>query len=114
MQKENYTLCDRTVTVYRRQADGTVLRAPVDGCFYSWQTRVSPMRCGRKFLLVIPGETQRVFPGDRIFDGIGPKAEDVVWDRFVPALVEGLSQVQWVQPWHYGGRICHFEAGSNG
>ena len=113
MHRPNYTLCDRTVTVYRRLADGTVLREQVDGCFYNWQTQVSPQRRSRKFLLVIPGEKQKVYAGDRIYDGVGPRAEDVFWDSFVPAGVEGLSQAEWVRPWYYGGRICHTEAGSN-
>lgn len=113
MLRPNYSLCDRTVTVYRRQADGKILRCRVDGCFYNWQSMISSQRYGRKFLLVIPGENQQLCVGDRIYDGVGPREEDVVWDSFVPACVEGLSQVEWVRPWYYDGRICHVEAGSN-
>ena len=47
--------------------------------------------------------------GDRVFPGIGPKQID--WFRFVPGVVEGLSQVAYTRPTWWAGSICHVEAG---
>lgn len=103
----DYALCRQTVTVYRFE-DGRLQRLVVDGCYYAWEDR----REGgfdRKFLLVMPGNTQRVFVGDRIYDGVGPEAVD--WKDFIPVKVAGLSEVAYVRPWFWEGRMEHLEAG---
>ena len=104
----DYSLCDRTVTVYR-VGNGKLQRLVVEGCYYAYEDGLDMGGFDRKFLLVMPGACQRVFPGDRIYDGIGP--EEVQWQEFIPVKVAGLSEVAYVRPWFYGGVIQHVEAG---
>ncbi len=112
MHPVNYSLCDRTVTVYHREGS-TVTRTVAEGCYYVWQDCLVAESWGdrpvRKFLLILPGAPQRVFAGDRIYDGIGP--EEVDWDSFCPARVPGLSEAAYATPWYWEGQICHTEAG---
>lgn len=114
MNPIEYLFCDRTVTVYRKE-QGQVKRLVVENCFYHHQLVQRETGYGKRldrlFLLVMPGQHQRVFPGDRIYDGIGPAAGDIDWGSFVPAAVEGLSQVAYVTPWYWEGKLCHVEAG---
>ena len=102
-----YPLCDRTVTVYRRVGD-TVARHVAQGCFYRYQDVWDGEKFTRKFLLIQPGASD-IRPGDRIFDGEGP--ETVSWEAFLPVNVPGLSQVAYAAPWHWEGKIAHWEAG---
>lgn len=107
-------LCDRTVTVYRY--DGKqVLRQVVEGCWYEYADHLLPEGLGsrleRKFLLILPGEPQRVFPGDRIYDGIGPEITAEQWAAFLPVNVPGLSQAEYAKPWYKEGVLVHTEAG---
>ena len=114
MNPIEYLFCDRTVTVYRKE-QGQVKRLVVENCFYHHQLVQRETGYGKRldrlFLLVMPGQHQRVFPGDRIYDGVGPAAGDIDWGSFVPAAVEGLSQVAYVTPYYFGGRLHHWEAG---
>lgn len=100
-------MCDRTVTLYRLE-DGQVRRQVLEGCFYWYKDVLDTERFARKFVLIWPGESP-IRPGDRIFDGIGP--EEVVWEEFLPVNVPGLSQVAYAAPWHWEGKISHWEAG---
>ena len=70
--------------------------------------------CRRKtdFLLVMPGDTQRIFVGDRVIDGVGPQITPEQWDRFLPVNTPALSQVAYVLPYYRDGKLCHVEAGS--
>ena len=104
----DYSLCDRTVTVYRFSKN-KLQRLVVEGCYYAYEDGLDMGGFDRKFLLVMPGDCQRVFPGDRIFDGIGP--EEVDWERFIPVKVAGLSEAAYVRPWFWGGSMQHVEAG---
>ena len=110
----DYSLCDKTVTVYRRQAD-QILRLVAQACYYSWQeVQVTDERgCRRetKCLLIMPGDKQKVFVGDRIFDGVGPDIALQDWAAFIPVKVAGLSEVSYVQPYYWDGMLCHVEAG---
>lgn len=105
-----YPLCDQTVTVYRQDEAPQVLR----GCWFQWTDRhlrdVSGTRTVREFLLVVPGKELRIFPGDRVLPGEGPRQVD--WQTFLPELVEGLVQVAWVKPCYWEGTLCHTEAGN--
>ena len=67
-------------------------------------------RKGAEFLVIHPGSAQQIFPGDRIFAGVGP--EEVQWGEFLPAAVPGLGQVSYVRVYRLAGGICHTEAGS--
>ena len=109
-----YGMCDRTVTVYRKTESG-ILRNVIHGCYYTWQQEqtVDTYGCRKetKFLLVMPGDTQRVFVGDRIFDGVGPEIATDGWAGFIPAAVPGLAEAEYVLPCYFDGRLCHVEAG---
>ncbi len=102
-----YPLCDQTVTVYRQEHD-TVTRRVVENTFYSYEDHLEDSRFSRRFLLILPG-AEDIRPGDRVFVGIGP--ENVVWDRFLPVSIPGLSQVAYVKPVYAGSTLCHLEAG---
>ena len=104
----SYDLCRQTVTVYRMER-GQLQRLVVPGCYYAYEDASELGVFQRKFLLVMPGACQRVFPGDRIYDGEGPMEVD--WRQFVPAGVPGLSEVAYVRPWFWEGAIAHVEAG---
>lgn len=108
----DYSLCNQTVTVYRK-SNGRLRRLVVDGCYYVWEdvtvTDVAGTRFQRRFLLIMPGSCQRVFPGDRIYSGVGP--EEVNWREFIPVKVEGLSEAAYVRPSWWGSEVCHVEAG---
>lgn len=108
----DYSLCENTVTVYRME-NAQLQRLVIPGCHYSWEnvlvTDGLGQRMERKFLLIVPAGVQQVFPGDRIYDGIGP--EEVEWDRFIPVNVPGLSVAEYVRICRWEDEICHIEAG---
>ena len=100
--------------MYRKTLDG-ILRQELPGCFMQWRDEESFDRLGRKkerkFLLVQPGQTQRVFPGDRVFAGIGPEITQEDWAQFTPLRVERMGQVSYVTPYWWNGQLLHTEAG---
>ena len=108
-----YPVCHQTVTVYRKEG-GTVTRRVAYGCYYRFEDHLledaQGLRFVRKFLLIQPGK-EKILPGDRIVEGIGPNVDVSQWDKFEPACVPGLSQVAYVAPWHWEGEIQHIEAG---
>ena len=108
----DYSLCDQTVTVYRME-NGQLQRLVVEGCYYDFEDSLTidakGCRPERRFVLIMPGSCQRVFPGDRIYPGVGP--EQVDWHSFVPATVPGLGVAQYTRACWWGGDICHVEAG---
>lgn len=110
----DYGMCCQTVTVYRRTPQ-EILRFVLPGCFLQWQQEQSFERLGqqqeRKFLLIQPGKEQLVFPGDRIFEGVGPQITPEQWAAFVPERVAGLGQVVYAVPYRWQGVFCHTEAG---
>ena len=65
----------------------------------------------RKFLLVQPGEKQLVFPGDRVWEGVGPVVTEENWDMFIPALIPGLGEAEYASAYYWQGQFCHTEAG---
>ena len=110
----DYTLCCQTVTVYRRTRSG-IFRQEIPGCFLQWQEAESFDRTGRQqernFLLIQPGEAQLIFPGDRVFEGIGPVIAEKDWAQFLPVRVAGLGQVAYATAYRWQGVFCHTEAG---
>lgn len=114
MHPLDYSLCTQTVTVYRKQAD-SVMRQVVENCYFRLEQKQErdAMGCQREkaFLLIMPGETQCVFAGDRVMEGIGPEITTEQWRRFIPALVEGLAEVSYATPYCWEGTVCHVEAG---
>lgn len=109
-----YPLCHQTVTVYHREGQ-QIIRKVAENCYYHWQDQklvdAEGVRLDRKFLLILPGDTQGVFPGDRIYDGEGPEVSLGQWAEFLPVLVPGLSEAAYAICHSFDGRICHTEAG---
>ena len=107
-------MCCQTVTVYRKTLDG-ILRTEIPNCFLQWQEEISYDRIGRqqerKFLLIQPGESQQVFPGDRVMEGSGPEITESQWPKFVPELMTDMGEVAYAKAYHWQGRFCHTEAG---
>lgn len=110
----DYGLCRQTVTVYHREGD-RIRRQVAENCHYAWQDVCTAdqegTRLERKFLLVMPGGTRQVFPGDRVLPGTGPEVTPEQWPTFLPVNVPGLSQVEYVTPCFVADRLCHTEAG---
>jgi len=108
----DYSLCRQAVTVYRKGKD-TVLRQVVQGCYFEHRVKHTPALPGvtqeKNFLLIMPGDTQRVFPGDRVLPGVGPVVTD--WEHFIPETVEGLVEVAYAAPCYWENKLCHVEAG---
>ena len=109
----DYSLCDQTVTVYHLSDDG-VSRTVYPNAHLQIQDKSTEGSHGpeleRAFLLVIPGEAE-LYPGDRVLLGEGREINVKTWANFVPANVENLCQIQYVQPCSFMGQICHTEAG---
>ena len=111
----NYQMCNQTVTVYR-QSDGKYIRTVYTNAFLDHKKTLSVDKSGSKeansFLLVIPGASQTVFVGDKVYDGIGPEvANREAWATFTPAKVPGLVVVSYADPKKWNGHIVHTEAG---
>lgn len=110
----DYSLCDQTVTVYRKK-DDQILRTVVDNCFFLLQQEeeMGQLGCQKQTycFLVMPGSAQLVFPGDRVYDGVGPEITADRWDTFQPSLEPKLGQISYVKPWYFRGKLCHIEAG---
>ena len=84
----DYRLCTQTVTVYHKSGE-EYIRTVYDRAFLDHKKTQTVDKTGSKdansFLLVIPGDTQSVFAGDKVYDGIGPEIvsrED--WASFIP------------------------------
>ena len=105
----DYSMCCQTVTVYRNTAEG-ILRQVIPGCFLQWEDRVEQDADGiwqkRAFLLIQPGQQQLVFPGDKVWEGIGPEVAAEDWEAFIPASVVNYAKV-----YRWEGKFCHTEAG---
>ena len=107
MNPLDYSLCAQTVTVYRKQEEG-VQRTVLDSCFLQIQQEQKMDVLGQQkfccFLLIVPGQEQLVFPGVRIFAGIGP--ENLTWEQ-----TGAFPQAEYAKPCYWNGSICHTEAG---
>ena len=107
-------MCCQTVTVYRKTPAG-VERTQLSDCYIRWLETVAYDRLGpkpeRKFLLIQPGESQQVFPGDRVLEGVGPEVTLAEWPAFIPEMVTGLGEVAYAEAYAWQGKFCHTEAG---
>ena len=111
----DYRLCNQTVTVYHKDGD-TYARTVYEQAFLDFKKTQSVDKTGSKeansFLLVIPGDTQAVFVGDKVMMGAGPgiRTRDE-WASFIPSKVPGLVVVRYADPKYWNGQIIHTEAG---
>lgn len=111
----DYRLCNQAVTVYHKDGD-KYIRTVYERAFLDHKKTQTVDRTGSKeansFLLVIPGASQSVFVGDKVYDGIGPEIADrEAWAAFIPAKVPGLVVVSYADPKKWNGNIVHTEAG---
>ena len=103
----NYSLCDQTVTVYRREGK-KILRQVVENCYLQAELSQTEDEYGQRrqhrFLLIVPGGEQAVFPGDRVIRGIGPEVN--VWQE-----TGDMLQIGYAENFYWQGEFCHTEAG---
>ena len=113
----DYRLCNQTVTVYHDNGNATYTRKVIEkGAFLDFRKNQSVDKTGSKevnsFLLVIPGASVPVSAGDKVLHGEGPEiATREEWAAFIPAKVEGLVVVKYVDPKYWRGSVVHTEAG---
>lgn len=112
----NYDLCNQTVTVYHRNGQDDYTRTVYTRAFLDFKKTVAVDKTGSKeansFLLVIPGDTQAVFAGDKVLTGRGPGiSSDKDWAAFIPTKVPGLVVVSYVDTKCWNDKIVHTEAG---
>lgn len=108
-------LCNLTVTVYHKDGDAFT-RTVHEKAFLDFRKTQTVDKTGSKeassFLLVIPGSTQAVFAGDKVFLGEGPEITSAdEWRKFIPTNVDGLVVVKYVDPKYWGAQMVHTEAG---
>lgn len=110
----DYSLCDQTVTIYR-MAQGELTRWVTDGALLTISCERIPGMTGEAYTVhchvILAGETACLMPGDRIVHGVGPELSPEAWERFVPVIVPGLAQVDYVKPFYWQGKQCHVEGG---
>ena len=109
----DYDLCRKTVTLYRLE-NGIVRRRQLYGVHYEYHSSQAEDQHGRHqqttSLLVVPGSAD-IRLGDRIYNGIGPDINEREWRHFLPILIDGLSEINFVSPKYWEGQLCHIEAG---
>lgn len=113
----DYRLCNQTVTIYHWDGANTYTRKVIkDGAFLDFKKTQNVEKTGsseaNSFLLVIPGASVPVAVGDKVLHGEGPEvASREEWAAFIPAKVEGLVVVKYVDPKYWHGVVVHTEAG---
>lgn len=113
----DYSLCNQTVTVYHWDGAATYTRKVIrEGAFLDFRKTANVDKTGQReansFLLVIPGDTVLVAAGDKVLLGEGPEIADRdAWAALVPAKVQGLVVIKYVDPKYYHGVLVHTEAG---
>ena len=112
----DYRLCNQTVTIYHWDGKDTYTRTVRTDALLDFRKNQSVDKTGSKevnsFLLVIPGASVPVSVGDKVLHGEGPEiATREEWAAFVPAKVEGLVVVKYVDPKYWRGSVVHTEAG---
>lgn len=108
-------MCNQTVTVYHKDGD-TYTRTVYERAFLDFKKTQTVDKTGSKeansFLLVIPGDIQAVFVGDKVLMGTGPKISTRdEWAAFIPSKVPGLVVVSYADQKYWNGKIVHTEAG---
>ena len=96
----DYSLCNQTVTVYHKEGD-TITRTVHPRAFLDFCKTLTTDKTGSReansFLLVIPGDSQAVFVGDKVLLGVGKEITTAKeWTALVPVKVPGLVVVNYV------------------
>lgn len=111
----DYRMCNQMVTVYHKDGDAYT-RTVYRNAYLDFRKNQTVDKTGSResnsFLLVIPGDSQMVFVGDKVMLGEGPKIETrEAWAEFIPSKVPGLVVVSYVDPKYWGENMVHVEAG---
>ncbi len=113
----DYRLCNQTVTVYHHDQDGDkYIRTVYRRAFLDFRKTQTVDKTGSResnsFLLIVPGDTQAVFVGDKVLLGEGQEIADrAAWAALIPSKVPGLVVVGYADPKYWGGKLVHTEAG---
>lgn len=112
----DYSLCNQTVTIYHWDGDKAYTRKVIKNAFLDFKKTQNVDKTGSRevnsFLLVIPGYEVPVAVGDKVIHGEGPEVSTrEAWAAFIPAKVEGLVVVKYVDPKYWKGVLVHTEAG---
>lgn len=108
-------MCKQIVTVYHKDGD-VYTRTVHKKAFLDFRKNQTVDKTGSKeansFLLVIPGDSQMVFVGDKVLLGEGPEITTrETWAAFIPSTTPGLVVVKYVDPKYWGTQMVHVEAG---
>ena len=111
----DYRMCNQTVTVYHMDG-GAVTRTVHERAFLDFRKNQTVDKTGSReansFLLVIPGNFQAVFVGDKVLLGHGPEIlTREAWAAMIPATTPNLMVVKHVDPKFWNGQLVHTEAG---
>lgn len=112
-----YDLCNQTVTVYHKEDSGAAYTRKVYARAFLDRKKTQSVdktgsRDANSFLLVIPGNEQTVFVGDKVYEGIGPEISTAeAWRQFIPSTTPELVVVSYADPKRWNGKIVHTEAG---
>ena len=100
----DYSLCNQTVTVYRKGAQG-IIRQVLTNCRYFSKAALETKDTGHwkrtDFLLIVPGNRE-ILPDDRVLPGEGP-----VFSRW--AELYDAPMITSVKTYHWGNEVCHRE-----
>ena len=115
----DYRFCNQTVTVYHPQKDSRGQIVSVDvkthRGFLDFRKTRNVEKTGSSeatsFLLVIPGDHQMVFPGDKVLLGEGKPITAEQWRDLIPSKVPGLCVVKYADVKYWNGQPVHTEAG---
>ena len=111
----DYRLCNQTVTVYHKAGD-TITRIVHNRAFLDFRKNQTVDKTGSRevnsFLLVIPGDTQAVFAGDKVLLGVGSEiTTKEAWAALIPTTTLHLVVVKHADPKYWNGQLVHTEAG---
>ncbi len=112
----DYRLCRDTITVYHKEGD-VYTRTVYKKAFFDYKKVQNVDKLGvreaNSALIVIPVKEQPIFKGDKVVYGncsaVISTAQE--WANFIPAKVEGLIVVSYVDAKRWNGEIVHWEAG---
>ncbi len=100
----DYSLCNQTVTVYRKGAQG-IFRQVLTGCRYFPKAKLEIENTGNHkrtdFLLIVPGDRE-ILPDDRVLPGEGP-----VFTRW--AELYDAPMIAGVKTYYWRNEVCHRE-----
>jgi len=112
----DYRMCNQTVTVYHWDGKDSYTRKVFTDAFMDFKKAQNVDKTGsseaNSFLLVIPGSTVPVAVGDKVLLGEGAAIRTRAdWAALIPAKVQGLVVVKYVDPKYWHGSVVHTEAG---